>query len=581
MYKTALRSVILTSVFCAVGCSDSGGSGDTSSGNSSGGTATIGGATTNPSGATSTATSGSGSPTTSGATGVGGASTTSAVGSVGGTAGGVSTGTATTDATTGATSMGGASATSMGGASATTDATTTAGGSGGNPTVVTVQLTDTHQPIEGFGINDTYGESFSSSVADHLFKTDGDGLGMSILRIGMENGSSLSPSGNVQAATSRGAKIIGSVWTPPPECKSDGTVNDGGHLKTPDEDGGTCYTSWSDTIANFASQQNLYAMSVGNEPDFASCGDAEPCNGNYQTTTYTANQMVAFIKVLGPKLQAAGVKVIAPEASEWIHTWSNESACCSVPSGLNSSDPLNCGFPPSNPACDQGDGYDYGHYLFADQEAWAALDIVGVHQYDTQRAEPWPADVTDKKPVWQTEMSGVKWWPEQGNGTGNSLTCSKDINNGIAVAGWIHDALTVGDVSAWLYWWYKAYYTDDNEGLTCKDGSDTKRHWTFGNYSKFVRPGYTRVGIAGPVPDNILLSGFSGDGGAVVVVAINKGDAAADVPITIAGGTAPASMTPWVTSATDNLVSKDAVAVAAGTFTASLPGKSVTTFVGM
>jgi hypothetical protein len=32
-----------------------------------------------------------------------------------------------------------------------------------------------------------------------------------------------------------------------------------------------------------------------------------------------------------------------------------------------------------------------------------------------------------------TEMSGVKWWPEQGP--------SSDINNGVAVAGWIHSAL--------------------------------------------------------------------------------------------------------------------------------------------
>lgn len=54
--------------------------------------------------------------------------------------------------------------------------------------------------------------------------------------------------------------------------------------------------------------------------------------------------------------------------------------------------------------------------MYEDKKAWAALDILGVHQYDTQRAEPWPDYVAkeDRKPVWQTEMSGVKWWPEQG-----------------------------------------------------------------------------------------------------------------------------------------------------------------------
>ena len=86
--------------------------------------------------------------------------------------------------------------------------------------------------------------------------------------------------------------------------------------------------------------------------------------------------------------------------------------------------------------------------------------------------------------------------------------------------------------------------------------------------------------IAGSVPADVLLTAFKGTDGTVVVVAINKGTAAATVPISIAGGTAPASMTPWVTSATDNLVSKTAVTVSGGCFTATLASKTVTTFVG-
>ena len=89
-----------------------------------------------------------------------------------------------------------------------------------------------------------------------------------------------------------------------------------------------------------------------------------------------------------------------------------------------------------------------------------AIDILGVHEYDSQVAMPWPSDVNGGKPnkeVWQTEMSGVKWWPEQGP--------SSDINNGVAVAGWIHSAMVDGDASPGCYWWYKAYGTDDNEGL--------------------------------------------------------------------------------------------------------------------
>ncbi|HXT95446.1 MAG TPA: glucuronoxylanase, partial [Polyangia bacterium] len=72
-----------------------------------------------------------------------------------------------------------------------------------------------------------------------------------------------------------------------------------------------------------------------------------------------------------------------------------------------------------------------------------------------------------------------------------------------------------------------------------------------------------------------------GSDGTVVVVAINSSTSTVSVPISITGGTStPASMTPWVTDASNNLASKTAVSVSGGSFTASLGGPSVTTFVG-
>jgi len=60
----------------------------------------------------------------------------------------------------------------------------------------------------------------------------------------------------------------------------------------------------------------------------------------------------------------------------------------------------------------------------------------GTQQYDSEAAVPLPSDVPKSKPVWQTQMSGIEWWPEGGP--------SSDISNGVAVAGWIHDALVNG-----------------------------------------------------------------------------------------------------------------------------------------
>ena len=224
--------------------------------------------------------------------------------------------------------------------------------------------------------------------------------------------------------------------------------------------------------------------------------------------------------------------------------------------------------------CTQGNGYDYGHFLAKDATAWGLIDILGTHEYDTQKAEAWPSDVDGgkrSKTIYETEVSGVMYWPEQGP--------SSDINNGIAVAGWIHSALVVGEASAWLYWWYQA--SGDNEGLVFSNSATTltKRCYTLGNYSKFVRPGYVMVDVTGNSNTNLLLSAFKGTDGTVVVVAVNKGTSAATVPITIAGGTAPASCTPNVTSSSANLAAGTAVTVTGGTFTASLAATTVTTFV--
>lgn len=169
-------------------------------------------------------------------------------------------------------------------------------------------------------------------------------------------------------------------------------------------------------------------------------------------------------------------------------------------------------------------------------------------------------------------MSGVKWWPEQGP--------SSHIDNGIAVAGWIHNALTVGEASAWCWWWWRPLETDDNEGLWLKNGQDTKRRHTFSNYTKFVRPGYVRVDMIGAIPEDVLISAYKSGDGAVVLVAINKSSTAASIPITITGGDAPSSFVPYVTSASEDVKSKTAVQVNNGVFTAELAGKSVTTFAG-
>jgi glucuronoarabinoxylan endo-1,4-beta-xylanase len=547
-------------------CSTDSGSTNAAAGSTLAGSVGTGG---NPGNSGGNAAASGGAGVAGGSAGALGSSAAGSAGSTAGSAGATNAGTANAGSANAGGNNGGAAGVSASG--------------GATQSGVTVKLDSLKQTMDGFGINDTWASdsaAMDDAQADALFNTTGKGIGLSILRVGMgSNGSYMSANipNDIKLAKARGVKtIIGSCWSPPADWKTGQTgggnppnqENGGGHVTE------THYDEWATRITKFATDNGLSAMSIANEPDFASCGKAEPCNGDYPTTLYTAEEMVKFIKVAGPKLKAAGIKVIAPEASEWIHTWSNTSAGApdwvSVPGGKNSSDPLKCGFPAT--MCAAGKGYDYGHALFNDKMAWAAFDIMGVHQYDTQVATPWPSDVPEKKTVWQTEMSGVKWWKD--------WMPTGDISNGVVVAGWIHDAIVNGDASAWIWWWYKSTQTDDNEGLLLMNGNDTRRHYTLGNFSKFIRPGYTRVEITGSAGATVLLSAYKGQDNTVVIVAINQGSAALSVPIAISGGTAPATLTPWVTSATQDLVSVTAVPVSGGSFTAALAGTSVTTFVG-
>jgi O-glycosyl hydrolase len=581
MSSKRFGSMIIASALSIWSCSSGGGgNGDTAgasgtpgNGGSSpagvggtGGAATLGrgGSSTTGAGGSTTGTAGSGTPGTAGSSGSGDS---------GGMTSGTGGGTAGRGGATGTAGRGGSGAGGSGtGGSGTggTGGSGTGTGTGGSGTGVTVKLDATRQTIEGFGLN----TALSSATPDWatFYGTGTNGLGLSIVRVAMQSNGSLS---GALPPSSYNAKVIGSPWTAPANCKDNNSTQKGGHLLT------SCYDSWSTSVANFAKNNKLYAMGAANEPDFASCGSSigPPCYSDYDTMVFTANEMVAWVKVLGPKLKTAGVKLIAPEPSEWIHLWSNASATGSTVSGHpNSSDPLKCGCFSNTPTttgcaskCATGDGYDYGHFLAKDATAWGLIDIIGTHEYDTQKAEAWPADVDGgkrSKPIYETEVSGVHYWPNEGP--------SSDIANGVVVAEWIHSAVVVGEASAWLYWWYQA--SGDNEGVILTSGTLTKRAYTMGNYAKFVRPGYVMVDVTGNSNANLLLSAFKGTDGTVVVVAVNKGTSAANVPITIAGGTAT-SCTPNVTSSSANLAAGTAVPVTGGTFTASLAATTVTSFV--
>jgi O-glycosyl hydrolase len=115
------------------------------------------------------------------------------------------------------------------------------------------------------------------------------------------------------------------------------------------------------------------------------------------------------------------------------------------------------------------------------------------------------------------------------------------------------------------------------------DGGSTtsppKRVYAMGNFSKFVRPGYIRVGISG-APSSVQMVAFYNSDGTVAIVALNSGSSAVNAAFFVAGSCWPSTVTPYVTSASSNLAAGTAITVSGGRFSGSLEAQSITTFVG-
>lgn len=398
---------------------------------------------------------------------------------------------------------------------------------------VTVDWNVRHQTIDGFGASDAFVNVALSDAQADLFFSAQSGIGLSFLRMGIANDGTLNGGAFSDAtkASARGARVWATAWTAPAAWKDNGTTNNGGHLCAAAAQGvctASHYNDWATRLAGFAAtlKQNtgvdLYALSVQNEPDFVA---------SYDSMIVSDSEFVAFVNTLAPKLAALAPRpnLIVGEHADWGLLWSMTAAI------------------EANPA------------------ALAGVDFYATHQYYGVSAYQGPRP----RPLWQTEVSSFEAF-------------DPSINNGVNVAKWIHDALTIGNVNVWHYWWLQNPYNEDNEGLIGRPGAPTtptKRLYSVGNYSKFVRPGWMRIDVAGSNPSVFTTAYRSPSNTSFAIVVVNN--SGADQPfvanLTHAHAT---SVTPWVTSASLNLAVQSSINVSAGQFSTVVPF-GVTTFVGV
>jgi O-glycosyl hydrolase len=401
------------------------------------------------------------------------------------------------------------------------------------PTVsVTLNPTEVHQTIDGFGVAQpggdrsqlppqnsatplaTLAEPYRSQVFDLAFSED-KGIGLTLLRTRVEGMMEPSPGVWVdedpdqavvmQQAAARGpVKIMASVWSPPRWMKDNGLTYGGrcsntGAACTVDWQcgaGKTClpaslnsshYQEFANFLAHYAGPYaaskgvNIYAISMANEPE-SGIHATPDLTDTWDSCQWTSGQIADFLSnSLRPTFEAQHVptKIIVPESATW---------------------------EPSEPLM---------RATYATPRARDFVDIVAGHSYGGTLTQPLATARALNKSVWMTETSAIHgvWTMD------SAVAWAKDI----------HDSLTGAQVNAWL-WFILFAGGADQEGSGLIGGlpnggfKASPSFYALGNFSKFVRPGYTRIGASAttsPLAEPLDVSAYRA-GETYVVVAINS-----------------------------------------------------------
>lgn len=409
------------------------------------------------------------------------------------------------------------------------------------PRTAVINWMDVRQEIDGFGGSCAeFVDPLPSQTADFFFTTSG--IGLSLLRIQVvPSAEDCKSSGDeclevrsggtvvtgelaiAKQAVARGVTVWSTPWSPPASMKSNHSFSQGGRLLP------EYYAAWAESLASFVKLLKfngvpIYALSVQNEPDLTT---------NYSSANFNGQELHDFVPYLHSALHSMGAgetKIIIAEASQWDFRLTTATM----------SDPI----------------------------VAADVDILAAHGYGSARIV---APANHGKHVWQTEVSS------------QSAVYDGSMTDAITWASVIHTYLTVAQVNAWHWWWLsdgpKFGNQRDNSALTDINLNYPKRAYIIGQWSRFVRPGWSRIGVSYSGP--LQITAFKApESRAFAIVVVNPRPKEISQTFSLDGFAAD-SATPWVTSSSLSLAVQSLVSIGRGSFTYSFPASSVTTLSGI
>jgi glucuronoarabinoxylan endo-1,4-beta-xylanase len=422
---------------------------------------------------------------------------------------------------------------------------------------VNVDYNNQRQTIEGFGASatwvandlDKFSAAKQTQILDLLYDTSKPGAGLSWVRVGSFL-CNFNPSPGVYDWNYWGIqsemrwlqrvnaaygvnRYMVSTWSPPAWMKSNNSCTNGGHVLTqyyPDL--AALKVEW---LKRAKAQLGFEAQveSVQNEPNMRT---------TYDSCEWTTAEISAFVaNNFQPALAASGLtaRIMAPEPAYY----SNFDA-------------------------------SWGNPILSNPSARAAISIVATHGYGRTDdfSKPCNSCAQYNKPIWQTEDSNLDG--KYNGSIDEGLTWSTEINK----------ALNGGRFSAWFFWWVMNL-DGGNEGLINADATTDsfqvpKRLYVLGQFSRFVRPGSV-VLVSTSSDSTLQVTAVRPTNGSVAVILANTGRNSHTVTVNLPGlSSPPNSLTPHRTSASENQTQLAPVTVSSGSFTITVPAKSIVTLVG-
>ncbi|MCH7401872.1 glycoside hydrolase [Belliella kenyensis] len=199
------------------------------------------------------------------------------------------------------------------------------------------------------------------------------------------------------------------------------------------------------------------------------------------------------------------------------------------------------------------------------------------HSYFT--TSPFQMAVSKRNQLAQAMSSvpGLKYWMSEycilGDNDGEIQGNGKDlgITPALYMARVIHNDLTIAQASAW-HWWIGISPYDYKDGLVYISKSKTdgtyetsKMLWALGNYSKFIRPGFVRVGLTieqqQAQDQNLLCSAYKNpQTGELVIVAINSSTNEVNIELPLSGDYSNSELQGYLTDHEHDLASYEIIA---------------------